>query len=81
MEITIRKATHKDREILCDIHVSSIRELGMSHYSEAEVNTWSTGRTTARYEDHISESHVIIAQKRSKPVGFGTLDITTGESL
>ena len=81
MEITIRKATHQDREALCEIHVSSIRELGKSHYSEAEVNTWSTGRTTARYEEHITERHVIVAQNRSKPVGFGTLDITTGEIL
>jgi len=55
--------------------------LGKSHYSEAEVNAWSTGRTTARYEEHISERHVIVAQNRSMPVGFGTLDITTGEIL
>ncbi len=81
MEITIRKATHQDREALREIHVSSIRELGKSHYSEAEVNTWSTGRTTARYEEHISERHVIVAQNRSMPVGFGTLDIMTGEIL
>ena len=81
MEITNRKATHQDREALCDIHVSSIRELGKTHYSEAEVNTLSTGRTTARYEEHISERHIIVAQNRSMPVGFGTLDITTGEIL
>ena len=81
MEITIRKATHQDREALREIHVSSIRELGKSHYSEAEVIAWSTGRTLARYEEHISERHVIVAQNRSMPVGFGTLDITTGEIL
>jgi len=38
MEVTIRKATHQDREALCEIHVSSIRELDKSHYSEAEVD-------------------------------------------
>jgi len=81
MEITIRKATHQDREALSEIHVSSIRELGKSHYSEAEIDAWSGGRTPARYEEHISERHVIVAQNRSVPVGFGTLDITTGEIL
>jgi ribosomal protein S18 acetylase RimI-like enzyme len=81
MEITIRKATHQDREALCEIHVSSIRELGKSHYSEDEIDAWSTGRTPACYEGHISERHVIVAQNRSMPVGFGTLDITTGEIL
>ena len=79
MEVTIRKATHQDRETLCEIHASSIRELGKSHYSEAEVDAWSTGRTPARYAGHISERHVIVAQNRSVPVGFGTLDLTTGE--
>ena len=81
MEITIRKATHQDREALREIHISSIRELGKSHYSEAEVDAWSGGRTQARYEGHISERHVIVAQNRSMPVVFGTLDITTGEIL
>ena len=70
MEITIRKATHQDREALREIHVSSIRELGKSNYSEAEVDAWSGGRTPARYEEHISERHVIVAQNRSMPVGF-----------
>ena len=79
MEITIRKATHQDREALCEIHVSSIRELGKSHYSEAEVAAWLKGRIPARYEGHISERHVIVAHNRSMPVGFGTLDLTTGE--
>jgi len=79
MEITIRRATHQDREALCEIHVLSIREFGKSHYSEAEVDACSTGRTPARYEGHISERHVLVAQNRSMPVGFGTLDLTTGE--
>ena len=81
MEITIRKATHQDREALCEIHVSSIRELGKSHYSEADVDAWSKGRTPACYEGHISERHVIVAQKRSIRVGFGTMDLTTGEII
>ena len=79
MEITIRKATHQDREALCEIHVSAIRELGRSHYSEEEIDIWSRGRTPERYEKHITERDVIIAETRSIPVGFGTLDLKTGE--
>ena len=59
MEITIRRATRQDREVLCEIHVSAIRELGKSHYSEAEVDAWSRERTPERYEEHIVERHVI----------------------
>jgi putative acetyltransferase len=81
VEIKIRKATRQDCEALCQIHVSAIRELGTSHYSQAEVDAWSSGRTPERYEEHIAERHVIVAQYGSKPVGFGTLDCTTGEIL
>ena len=81
VRITIRKATQQDCEALCQIHVSAIRELGTSHYSQAEVDAWSSGRSPKRYEKHIAERHVIVAQHGSKPVGFGTLDCTTGEIL
>jgi putative acetyltransferase len=64
---------------LCQIHVSAIRGLGASHYSAAEVDAWSRGRTPERYEKHIAERYVIVAQHGSKPAGFGTLDYTTGE--
>jgi hypothetical protein len=44
-------------------------EVGRSHYSEAEVEAWSRGRTPARYGEHISERQVIIAEHGSLPVG------------
>jgi N-acetylglutamate synthase-like GNAT family acetyltransferase len=81
MEITIRKATRQDCEALCEIHVTSIQELGKSHYSNAEVEAWSGGRTPARYDEHISERHVIVAEHGSLPVGFGTLDLAAREIL
>ncbi len=74
----MRKATYQDCNALCEIHVSAIRELGKTHYSQAEVDAWSRGRTPERYEKHIRERQVVVAQHRSIPVGFGTLDLTTG---
>jgi putative acetyltransferase len=81
VEIKIRKATQQDCEALCQIHVSAIRELGTTHYSQAEVDAWASGRAPERYEKHIAQRHVIVAQHGSKPAGFGTLDCTTGEIL
>jgi putative acetyltransferase len=81
MEVTVQRATLEDCEAVCGIHVSSIRELGTSHYSQAEVDAWAKGRTPARYERLISEKHVVVAEHRSTPVGFGTLDVPTGEIL
>jgi putative acetyltransferase len=79
MEIKIRKATCQDCNALCEIHVSAIREMGKSHYSDAEVDAWSRGRTPDRYEKHICERQVVVAEHQTIPVGFGTLDLTTGE--
>lgn len=81
MEITIRKATSDDCQALCEIHLSSIRELGRSHYSEAEVEAWSGGRTPVRYAEHISVRHVIVAEHGPLPVGFGTLDLARSEIM
>ena len=79
MKIKIRKATPYDCEVLSEIHISAIRELGNTHYSEAEVDAWSRGKTPERHEKHIRERQVVVAQHRSIAVGFGTLDLTTGE--
>jgi N-acetylglutamate synthase-like GNAT family acetyltransferase len=79
MKIKIRKATPQDCEVLSEIHISAIRELGKTHYSEAEVDAWSRGKTPERHEKHIRERQVVVAQHRSISVGFGTLDLTTGE--
>ena len=80
-EIIIRKATLNDCNAICEIHVSAIRELGKSHYSEAEIDSWSKGRTPDRYEKHIRNRQVVVAQHRSIPVGFGTLDLERREIL
>jgi N-acetylglutamate synthase-like GNAT family acetyltransferase len=79
MKIKIRKAIPQDCEVLSEIHISAIQELGKTHYTKAEVDAWSSGKTPERHEKHIRERQVIVAQYGSIPVGFGTLDSTTGE--
>ena len=81
MEIKIRKATIQDCTALCEIHVSSIQELTKDHHTAEEIEVWLSGRTPERYEKHISERQVIIAQDMSLPVGFGTFDLATGELI
>jgi GNAT superfamily N-acetyltransferase len=81
MQITTRPAGLQDCDAICEIHLASIRGLGKSHYTAAEVEAWAAGRTPARYEEHITQRHVIIAQHGSTPVGFGTLDPVAGELL
>jgi len=79
MKIEIRNASFQDCEALCEIHVSAIRGLCKSHYSKEDIDAWSRNRIPEQYEKHIRERQVVIAQHRSIPVGFGTLDLTKGE--
>lgn len=77
--VNLRKASQQDREILCDIQVSAIRELGKSYYSESELDAWSSGLCPERHAKWIAERHVIVAELESEVVGFGSLDRATGE--
>ena len=79
MRIKIRAATLRDGNALCDIHVSAIKSLGRSHYTEAEIESWSKGRRPAQYEKHIRDRKVVVAHCKSFPVEFGTLDLATAE--
>ena len=81
MEINIRRAALEDREAICEIHASSIRGLGSSHYSDDEVDAWAGRKTPSDYDGLISDRHVVVAECDHSTMGFGTLDITKGEIL
>ena len=81
MEITFKTATIDDCEALCNIHVSSIRELCKEHHPDGEIEVWSTGRTPERYKNHIHNQYVLIAQHKNTAVGFGTFNKKTGEII
>lgn len=77
--VTIRKATQQDRESLCQIQVSAIRELGRSHYSAADLEAWSSGLSPERHGKYIADRFVIVAEAGSEILGFGALDPDTGK--
>ena len=81
MEITFKTATIDDCEALCEIHISSIRELCREHHSDAEIEVWTKGRTPERYKSHIINQNVFIAQHKNTAVGFSTFNIKTGEII
>jgi len=76
--VTIRKAAQKDRESLCQIQVSAIRELGKSHYGEADLEAWTSGLSPHRHGKYIADRFVIVAEAESEILGFGDLDPDTG---
>jgi putative acetyltransferase len=76
--VKVRRATQQDCDSLSEIQVSAIRGLGRSHYSDTEIDTWSRGIGPEHHKKAIAERCVIVAERDSKAVGFGTLDAATG---
>ena len=63
-DVTIRPARLDDAEAILNLHVASIRELGASHYSERQIDSWATKPEGVEpYEASIRDSsrHVVVA--------------------
>ena len=73
-DITLRTATQQDRHALCEIQRSAIITLGRSHYSEAEVEAWSSGLTPERYEKMIADDLVVVVDRGSQQIALGRLE-------
>ena len=77
-EVTLRRTREGDGAALWEIQITAIRELGKSHYTQAEVDAWSgyhDGSLSAeRLEKSIPGCFGIVAEVGSCIVAFGTLD-------
>ena len=79
MEPTIRRARPEDAERLCEIQVTSIRQLALSHYSADQLRPWWNGITPAGQSASIEKNYVIVAEMENLVVGFGVLAVTKAE--
>ncbi|MCK6438783.1 MAG: GNAT family N-acetyltransferase [Planctomycetes bacterium] len=70
--VTIRRGTPADARGIRDAHIASIRGLCVTHYSQAQVDVWSSPRPLERYRKAMTEkgeSYFVAAQGR-RVVGF-----------
>ena len=77
-EATLRRTREGDGAALCEIQIAAIRELGKSHYTQAEVDAWSGyhdgSLSPEKLEKGIPGRFGIVAEVGSYVVAFGTLD-------
>jgi putative acetyltransferase len=66
--IAIRRAADADRVAIARLHEASIRALGPSHYTSAEVDSWAAGMTPERY---VIEQEMYVATLGDAVIGFG----------
>ena len=62
-DFILRKAAQEDCQAICELHIASIRGLGISHYTPGEVEAWARGKTPERYKSLIENDYVIIAEQ------------------
>jgi putative acetyltransferase len=71
--ISIRPATTTDTVAIAAVHVASIRGLPASHYSAAQIASWSAGKHPQVYERALENGEVmLVAVVDDAVVGFGS---------
>ena len=75
----IRAATALDAPQICAVHLSAIREVCASSYTQEQVQTWLEGKRPERYLHAIAQGFFFVAVVREAVVGFAELDSRTAE--
>lgn len=79
MTIQIRRAETADADGVYEVHSRSIREICRSHYSEADIDAWAGRLFPGVHVDAMSSHEFFVAVEANLILGFGQLDIKTGE--
>ena len=72
--LSVRRAIADDAESIYALHMASIRALGASHYSAAQLEAWCGERSATSYLAPIATKFVIVAEDSNTVCGFGQLD-------
>ncbi|WP_223033796.1 GNAT family N-acetyltransferase [Hanstruepera marina] len=74
MDIEIRQATVADVPEITMLFRDTVREVNSKHYSEKQVQTWSTGANdTQKWEERINKLYFLVAVNQDTIVGFAYL--------
>ncbi|HZH31001.1 MAG TPA: GNAT family N-acetyltransferase [Pyrinomonadaceae bacterium] len=79
MAFSMRRARREDSEAIGRMHVASIRKLCGGHYSPDEIEAWAAPRESGFYVEAIERKAFYVAEESGRVVGFGTLDVESGE--
>lgn len=73
--IVLRKAKLGDMEHLQNLAIETVRSIGPSAYSAKQVAAWVKGlENRTRFRHIFDNQFIILAEKQSELLGFGTLD-------
>jgi len=79
MTLNIRRATDRDRQGICTVHVRAIREVCSRSYSEEQITSWAGLLSPDSYVAVVRDRFLVVAEDTVGIVGFGQLNQTKGE--
>lgn len=79
MAFSVRRARREDDEAIGRMHLAAIRELCREHYRPEEIEAWAAPRGINYYVEAIEGKEFYVAEDDGKIIGFGTLNMASGE--
>ena len=77
--MTIRKARTEDITEIAELHIASIRQLGASYYTPAQIDAWASPRPAEHYQSRMETGFFYVAETDGQIVGFSQLDPRSDE--
>jgi putative acetyltransferase len=75
----LRPARLEDCESIWRVFTRAVRELARSHYTVEEIEAWAALRQPETFAAVIGEREFCVAEDAGAVVGYGQLDVATGE--
>lgn len=75
----IRRAKQEDKESIWQVHTEAISELCKSHYTQQQIQAWTSFLNLESYREVIETREFFIVEDDKSIVGFGQLNSETGE--
>jgi len=77
--LTIRKAREEDAKAVGRVHREAIREQSRGHYTDEQIEAWTSPRPPGHFEKVIREKEMYVAEEDGEVVGFGGLHVEAAE--
>jgi putative acetyltransferase len=76
----IRKASDTDKKNISKLHISSIERLCGKHYTNEQLNAWTSVLTPSVYDQALKEKVFLVAHdSKQNLMGLGILDVQNAE--
>ncbi len=78
-EIKVRRAARSDGEHIWRVHTAAIKGSCGDRYTVEEIDAWTSRLSPDSYDAQIRGKALYVAQDDEQVVGFGQLDVVSGE--